>query len=304
MTQPSGSVSIDSLQTIYRHANSIKNEINMPSFRDIEFQDCKEDFILSSCGTEVFIGSTKDKAIARKVHAFGHFDFDKFELAMSLCGRKFENLIDVGANMGTICIPAIKRGFVGKAFAIEPEPLNFRHLMANIYLNDLAEKIKVFNCAVGAEDNQFLEFELSESNMGDHRVKVSSASGDWNESDRKTIMVPSDSLNKILADLHEDDLKSTLVWIDTQGYEGIALKGASVILEKKCPLVVEFWPYGLKRANCYASFKEALVKNYTVFYDLRLKQPPAYSVSEQAIDILYDELGEANGNSNSDLLFL
>jgi hypothetical protein len=140
--------------------------------------------------------------------------------------------------------------------------------------------------------------------MGDHRVKVSSASGAWNEVDRKVIAVASDSLDTILADFSEGDFASTLVWIDTQGYEGMALKGASVILAKKCPLAVEFWPYGLKRANCYDAFKHAVVSNYRVFYDLASSQPSAHPVSEQSIDFLYNELGEENGNSNADLLFL
>ncbi len=45
--------------------------------------------------------------------------------AVSLLGRRgLTSLIDIGANIGTICIPAVKCGLFDRAIAIEPEPLN------------------------------------------------------------------------------------------------------------------------------------------------------------------------------------
>ena len=62
------------------------------------------------------------------------FDLNKFEKALDFLNKKkkIENLYDIGANLGIICIPAVKRGLVKKAFAVEPEPKNFQ-LLKNKY---------------------------------------------------------------------------------------------------------------------------------------------------------------------------
>ena len=45
--------------------------------------------------------------------------------------------LDIGANIGVICIPAVSRGLVEEAIAIEPESENFKLLKLNISLNNL-----------------------------------------------------------------------------------------------------------------------------------------------------------------------
>ena len=65
---------------------------------------------------------------------------------------KPEILIDIGANIGPICIPAVKRNYVKQAIAIEPGPDNARLLRANVALNSLHDRIIVHECAVGASE--------------------------------------------------------------------------------------------------------------------------------------------------------
>ena len=85
---------------------------------------------------------------------------------------KIKNLYDIGANIGSICIPAVKRNLVETAFAVEPVSKNFQLLRINVILNNLDEKIKPFNFALSSEDDQNLDMELASDNSGDHRIRL------------------------------------------------------------------------------------------------------------------------------------
>lgn len=221
-----------------------------------------------------------DREISRSIFADGLFDFTKLQTAVGLLGNDFrlQTLVDVGANIGTICIPAVRRGLARRAIAIEPEPRNFRALMANIYLNDVADKIVCHNVAMGAENNQTLQFELSPDNSGDHRVRVKPDL----DSDRELISVRSERLDSIITSA---DPTSCLIWMDTQGYEGFILKGATNILTSKIPMVIEFWPYGMEKAGSYCALKDTLLA-YEKFFDLSEVDPKPVPMSESNLDNL------------------
>jgi len=248
-------------------------------------------FALAGASRETFIVITSDDTISRSVYVEGGFEFEKLQKVVSLLGPGFrlDTLIDIGANIGTICIPAVCRGFARSAIAIEPEPRNFSVLTANIWLNGLSEKIRAHNVALGSESDRLLEFELSPDNSGDHRIRVSSESGLYLESSRKIISVRSMRYDDVVG---AADRGSQLIWIDTQGYEGVVLQGAAGATSTRVPIVTEFWPYGMKRAASYGLFKQAVL-NYESFFDLSQISPSAVAVSESSIDALYRKLGES-----------
>ena len=104
---------------------------------------------------EHFIIATADKVIGRELFLHGEFDFAKLQTALAIIEREGlprpQHLIDVGANIGTIVIPALARGLMQSATAIEPHPTNLRLLRANLALNGLSERVRVLAPAVGAE---------------------------------------------------------------------------------------------------------------------------------------------------------
>ena len=58
--------------------------------------------------------------------------------------------------------------------------------------------------------------------------------------------------------------------MDTQGFEGHILSGATKLIQYKVPIVTEFWPYGLRKANCLDKFYESLANSkYQNLYNLR-----------------------------------
>jgi FkbM family methyltransferase len=228
----------------------------------------------------------------------GSADFSKFETAMGLLrardAKRFERLellLDVGGNIGGICLPAVKRGFASRAIAIEPEATNLRLLRANIALNDLRESIEVIDLAAGPRENEMLPFEISNDNWGDHRVTRGRAPGNYGEADRAHIEVRSTTLDAMMATSlfvrgKEEPMspvslfarwlrgasrptlpESTFVWMDIQGYEGHALTGGSNLLAARPPIALEFWPYGMERADSYGALRAAIA-HYSGFYDL------------------------------------
>ena len=238
-----------------------------------------------------FVVNAKDQAIGRGLFVFGNADFNKFEIAISLLKQyvkdadKIDLLVDVGANIGAICIPAMLQGFVKRAVAIEPQPTNCQLLRANIAINGLFDQIEVVERAASFSDGDLLTLELSSDNWGDHRISRSRSPGLYGEAERAHISVPSiklDSLSGIQPGAR------FLLWMDIQGYEGHALRGAERLLAEAPPLVFEFWPYGMLRADSFAALRQSIA-NYQGFYDLEKPDQPLRPVTE--LPNLFDELG-------------
>lgn len=182
------------------------------------------------------------------------FEMDLISEAME-CIRKFKGiprgkgtLIDIGANNGIISIGMLVTGELEKAVAIEPDPRNFSNLRLNVAQNHLETAISCLNYAV-SDSESTLQFELSETNYGDHRVRKSSLLTKelYEESKRRVINVESNTLDNLLIDVDFNDI--SVIWIDVQGYEGYVFKGAKKVLSTGVPVVSEIWPYAIKRSG-------------------------------------------------------
>lgn len=177
---------------------------------------------------ESYIVSTKDKVIGRSIFLEGGYDLHKLLLATKILRDRncsLTHIIDVGSNIGSIVIPAIKRGLFASATAIEPHPENFRLLSANVALNGLSDRIQVMNRAVGTETDAILRMAESANNSGNH-------------------MIAEQGLPVITVRL--DDVISfsdgVLIWMDIEGYEGHALAGAPHLLSAGTAVVAEYNP--------------------------------------------------------------
>ncbi len=238
--------------------------------------------------SEIFLVNLDDHEIAKSLFCTGLFDFEKLLTSIDIIKAKNKNfesnvLVDIGANIGTISIPAIKRGVFEKIVAFEPNIENSKLLKVNLILNNIDDKFVVHQSAVGNE-NTYLDMELSSNNSGDHRISVSDSNGIYNESNRKKIQVKSVKLDSVLTELHP--LK-TLIWIDVQGYEGHVLAGAKNILKNKIPLVIEFWPYGLNRTSGLPLLISSL-SQYKGFYDLA---SPGEFHDINELNLYYNKIG-------------
>ena len=86
---------------------------------------------------ETFFIPTRDNTISKHLFISGQFDIEKLVKVSKIIDIKNRTLIDVGANLGSICIPACKRKLVMNSIAIEPDKENFKYLNRNIIENKL-----------------------------------------------------------------------------------------------------------------------------------------------------------------------
>jgi FkbM family methyltransferase len=151
---------------------------------------------------------------------------------------------------------------VGVAF--EPDPSNASLLEQNLRANELQDRVSVFEIALADRDGE-LELELSGDNLGDHRIRTSWHEGSFGEERREVRRVSARRFDG-LGDVGVPLDGSTLVSLDAQGYEGHILAGGSSLLA--CPMLVEFWPYGLNRADGLRRFLSVL-GTYSAILELR-----------------------------------
>jgi FkbM family methyltransferase len=248
--------------------------------------------LVAQIDSEAFVVSSQDHAVGKMLSCYGILDYEALESALPLLGWEgpLDLLVDVGANIGTVCITAVKRGIAKRAIAIEPGLLNFSLLAANASINQVSDKVTLHNLALGAADDDQVTFELSNTNFGDHRVRKTTATGLHDEDKRETVVIRSETFDTIVGPI---TASKTLIWMDTQGYEGHILAGATNAITQKVPMILEFWPYGMNRSGSYLPLKQALIgSQYEWLYDL---SDPSTKVplSGEALDTIYGQLGES-----------
>lgn len=264
-----------------------------PLSRYIYFESLKNKFLIKSSSTEKYILNSDDKVVSKFLYVSGSYDFIKFKKAINICfpdvkKNPIDLFLNVGANIGSICIPVVNRKYAKKSIAIEPEPTNYRNLVSNIYLNNLQDQIEYYCNAISDKNDEDLKLELSEYNFADHRISISKNDGIYSEQERKRIIVKSKTLDYFF---NKFNRKRNLIYMDVQGYEGIILQGCPKIVNMKIPIVLEVWPYGLNRTNSLEILKN-MVKKYSYVYDLSEKNPEKRSSED--IEKIITNLGKEN----------
>lgn len=198
-------------------------------------------------------------------------------------------LLDVGANIGMICIALLEQRRFARAVAVEPSPRNLRLLEHNVEQNGLRDSVIVVPCALSSENGE-MELELSEYNSGDNRLRHDASSGAWREDEREVVRVPVRTLDGVLAERGVAANDVRLVWVDIQGHEGRFFRGARATLAGGAPVVSEFWPYGILRSGMTrAEYGATVSEIFTHFY--HMSADGAEKLPIRAIDALFDRYG-------------
>jgi len=255
--------------------------------------------------------SSKDKFIGRSLYTAGHYGYsDLFDVVGILKSQgKLHSanegyLIDIGANVGTVCIPFVREQVFRRALAFEPEPRNFAYLKRNIDQNGLSDRVSPFQAALSATVGE-IEFELCAENYGDHRVRLSGTPppqyNHYHETKRSTIKVPMHTLDEMIRSLGIGFEEIDLVWMDVQGHEGHIFQGAESIVATGVPFVFEFWPYGLQSAGLDLDwFVEFVSSRFSNLWDLKspnLERMPATHIRE-----LCEVLSNRDAGAQTDLV--
>ena len=204
--------------------------------------------------------NSKDKTTGRNLYIHRQHEFDDMMAIMSLLqereylGRqKGKVILDIGGYIGMSSTAFLLEDMFEKAIAFEASPDNFRLLQKNISNNNLEGRLVAHNIALSDCDGT-LSIELSEKNYGDHRVRSedNTQPDAFGESQRTVIQVQAtrfDNLDDQLLGVDKNDIE--LIWMDIQGHEARFIKGAERFIRNHphVPLVMEFWPYAIKRSG-------------------------------------------------------
>ena len=204
---------------------------------------------------------TADLEMSRLAYIFGLFDVEMLEAALDALGRPIggRDLLDVGANIGTTTLAAIVVG-ADRVVAIEPAPANVETLRLNVAANGLESRVRVV-AAAASDREATVELALSPTNSGDHRVGASAG--------RAVVEVPAVTIDSLVARGELDPERLGLAWMDVQGHEAHALAGATSLPVAGVPVVLEYWPSGLRAAGGLDRLHEILGEAYGRFRDLR-----------------------------------
>jgi FkbM family methyltransferase len=128
--------------------------------------------------------------------------------------RKKDLFIDIGANIGSYTI--LSSSHVGsKTIAIEPVPSTFSNLVTNISINQIEDRVKALNIALGSKKG-LITFTSSLDSV--NHVAI--------DSDKDIINVNIETLDDILIGQEIP----VLLKIDVEGYETEVVKGARRII--------------------------------------------------------------------------
>lgn len=254
--------------------------------------------------------SSRDKFIGRSLYTAGYYGYSQLLKAINILKANDKlaetnqgYVVDIGANIGTICIPLVKDGVFSKALAFEPEPRNFGYLTRNLKQNKLSGRVSAYQMALSSTNDE-VELEVAVDNYGDHRIRTMAPSADFNslnELDRKVIRVPVQSLDFTIQSLGIDPKEIRLLWMDVQGHEGHILQGAQSLIATGVPLVFELWPYGLRSAGTNIEwFIEFVINRFTCLWDLSSDDPEELPVS--SIRQMFDTLKSDDAAAQTDVL--
>lgn len=129
--------------------------------------------------------------------------------------REEDLFVDIGANVGTYTV--LSGGHVkATVISVEPVPGTYHHLLNNILINEMANRVTALNIALGAKEG-FIDFTSSLDTVNHVATKH----------DKDIIKVKVDTLDQLTF-----DKTPALLKIDVEGFETEVINGASNTLQK------------------------------------------------------------------------
>ena len=251
---------------------------------------------------EYYLVTSKDPQISKAIVSNNNdrnLQIKRIENFKKICvkkNHKITNIIDVGASIGNVIIPAINRKIFERGIAYEPVKENFKLLKINTILNNLEDFIEINQYAIGDKDDLIVEIEISKYDVGDHRIRYGEYKGLFNEQLRQIDKVKSNTLDSLLKNVQMDTFA---IWLNNQGSEAHTISGAKNILKKyKNPLFLEFSPYYIKNSNSFKLLKNTLIEvGYKNVFNCD-NENKIGEVEEEFFDEEYSKLGEKGNYTN------
>jgi FkbM family methyltransferase len=192
-------------------------------------------YVAIEAGDEVFLLKTDGDRLRRDLFARRWSrDMEVLARAVALLGdRAGSTFVDVGANVGTTTVVALRRhGFV-RAVSIEPDPANFLMLRLNLVANGVDARVTALQTAIDDRDGERLLALPASKRRSSHLVRQP----DEAEAGSAVLTVPAVTLDGLVDRGIIDPSDVGLLWIDAAGSEPAVLEGASKLLAAGTPVV-------------------------------------------------------------------
>jgi FkbM family methyltransferase len=230
-------------------------------------------------GDHSFFVDPRDQMIAFKLlsgHGWQRADVESAIAATLENGVLQPNkwFIDVGANIGTQTVYAMRTGKFCGVVAVEPEPHNLDLLRRNVAINGLTGKVHVV-AAAASSDNAKATLTRDRQNFGAHSIRPN-----WSDTPGTDVTVDTRTIDDILLSLDIGPEDVGLVWIDVEGHEIEALRGMQRLRAAQVPIVSEV-SMAKHTATEVDTLRTLLSENYTSAQHLQApdstSSPPARS---------------------------
>ena len=187
--------------------------------------------------------------------------------------------VDVGANIGTHTVYALKSGRFTRAVAFEPEPRNTRLLAMNIEANGLANAVIVVPKVAGEAAGTAV-LHLHPRNKGAHAIGTAPS-----DDGREQLDLPVVRVEDALAELGLSAEKLGLIWIDVEGHEPQVLRGLGSLLTHGVPIAFEFAPRRY-HADARRELVRLLAGHYSTLHSLNAS--PDHRLPISALETMED----------------
>ena len=183
-------------------------------------------YVAVEVGDEIFFVATDDTGVGRRVFVRGKRR-DMTTLANGLAELAARGIrrppepvfVEVGANMGTTTVMALRRHGFATAVALEPSPQNVWLCRLNLVANGLDDRVTLLPCAASNRVEE-MDLVIGGGNRGGHRVL--SAGSDH---PAQAGSVRSVTLDGLVDDGTIDPARVGLLWCDAAGHDAYAVLG-------------------------------------------------------------------------------
>lgn len=177
-----------------------------------------------------FVVNPSDAFVAKSLLQKGSYGLHEINLAKNYLNHSSVCLV-LGGHIGSIAIPLSK--LCGNVYVFEANPETFKYLSNNVLLNE-CKNIELYNYAVSDSVGE-ISFIMQEANSGSSRRKPIYTFEPVSYELGCEIKVKTQVLDDVFQDLTPD-----LIFMDIEGSEYFALKGAQKLLSKTKALIMEF----------------------------------------------------------------
>lgn len=228
-------------------------------------------YVAVEVGEEIFFVATDDMGVGKRVFVRGKRR-DMTTLANGLAELAVRGIqfppdpvfVEVGANMGTTTVMALRRHGFATAVALEPSPQNAWLCRLNLVANGLDERVTLLPYAAS---NRAAEMDLviGGGNRGGHRVMSAGSDHPAQAGNVRSV-----TLDSLVEDGTIDPARVGLLWCDAVGHDAYAVLGGSRLVGARVPLIVNV--SGAIQGETRDAFVGLLAPHYAEVVELRKAQ--------------------------------